>query len=74
MITVGLTVSELAELLDPPVTPVQVWHLVCYTGLKPCGYRRSGQRGRPAALYDARVVLEMHAALVPYTQHAAQAV
>jgi hypothetical protein len=74
---VGLTVKELSELLDPPVTPEQVWHLVCYTRLKPCGYRRSGQRGRPAALYDARMVMELHTAfadlMVPYTQHAAQA-
>lgn len=64
---VGLTVKELALLLDPPMSAEQIWHLVCLAGLKPCGYRRSGQRGRPAALYNARLVMEIHALLVPYT-------
>ena len=70
----GLTVKELADLLDPPLTAEQIWHLVCLAGLQPCGYRRSGKRGRPAALYDARMIMQIHAVLVPYTQHAAQAV
>jgi hypothetical protein len=61
----GLTVKELADLLDPPVTAEQVWHLVCYTRLKPCGYRRTGQRGRPTAVYDARIVMKAHALLAP---------
>jgi hypothetical protein len=66
----GLTIKELADLLDPPVTPEQIVHLICYMGLKPCGRRRSGRRGRPAALYDARTVLAAHAVLVPYTHQA----
>jgi hypothetical protein len=56
---------ELADLLDPPVTVEQVFHLVRYIGLEPCGWRRSGRRGRPTALYDARVVMEAHTLLVP---------
>lgn len=63
--TAGLTVAELADLLDPPVTAEQVYHMVAAIGLKPCGRRRSGRRGRPRALYDAKKIMEVHAALVP---------
>ena len=63
----GLTVKELADLLDPPVTQDQIMHLICYIGLEPCGRRRSGRRGRPAALYDSATVMGAHSALVPYT-------
>lgn len=62
----GLTVKELADLLDPPLTAQQLTHLIYLLDLKPCGYRRSGQRGRPAALYEARKIMAVHAALVPY--------
>lgn len=68
----GLTLAELADLLDPPVTADQLWHLVCYTGLRPCGRRITGRPGRPAALYDARVVMELHALLVPFTRNPPQ--
>src|SRR6266496_6853003 len=62
---VSLTVRELADLLDPPVTVEQVSHLIQYLKLEPCGWRRSGRRGRPAALYEARVIMEAHALLIP---------
>lgn len=61
---------ELANLLDPPVTVEQVNHLIQYIGLEPCGRRRSGRRGRPTACYDAKIVMEAHTALVPFTQRA----
>ena len=70
MVDAGLTMRELADLLDPPVTVEQVRHLVRYIKLEPCGWRRSGRRGKPAALYDARTVMEAHAVLVPFTQRA----
>lgn len=66
----GLTLNELADLLDPPVTAQQVSHLVRYIGLRPCGYRHSGRQGRPAALYEARIIMEAHSVLVPFTQRA----
>jgi hypothetical protein len=59
----GLTLTELAELLDPPVTARQVYHLVRALGLKPVGYRKTGQPGRPAPCYDAKAVMEAHSAL-----------
>ena len=62
----GLTLTELAELLDPPVTARQLYHLVRAIGLAPCGYRRTGQPGRPAPTYDARAVMELHSALGPW--------
>lgn len=61
----GLTVRELADLLDPPVTVEQVIHLVRYIRLEPCGWRHTGRRGRPTALYEAKAVMEAHTALVP---------
>jgi hypothetical protein len=61
---------ELADLLDPPVTIEQVCHLVRYIKLEPCGWRRSGRRGRPTALYDAATVMEAHTALVPFVSRA----
>jgi hypothetical protein len=63
----GLTVRELAALLDPPVTVEQVSHLIQYIGMRPCGWRRTGRRGRPTAEYDAATVMEVHTLLVPYT-------
>lgn len=62
----GLTIRELADLLDPPVTADQVKHMVRAVGLRPCGHRRTGRKGRPTALYDATVILRVHAALVPF--------
>ena len=62
----GLTVHELADLLDPPVTTRQVKCIVAIIGLKPCGYRHTGHPGRPAALYEARVIMEVHAVLMPW--------
>lgn len=59
----GLTLTELAELLDPPVTARQVYHLVRALGLKPVGYRKTGQPGRPAPCYEAKAVMQAHAAL-----------
>lgn len=64
--TAGLTMRELADLLDPPVTVEQVFHMVRAVGLEPCGWRRSGRRGRPAALYDAATVMELHSLLIPF--------
>jgi hypothetical protein len=64
----GLTLGELADLLDPPVTVEQVHHMVRAVGLEPCGYRRSGRPGRPALLYDSATVMSVHAVLVPFTQ------
>ncbi len=61
----GLTMRELADLLDPPVTVEQVFHIVRAVGLEPCGWRRSGRRGRPAALYNAAAVMEAHSLLTP---------
>jgi hypothetical protein len=69
----GLTLRELADLLDPPVTVQQVEHMIRAVGLEPCGKRRSGRRGRPAALYEAKIVMELHAVLVPFLNgHRAQ--
>jgi hypothetical protein len=61
----GLTIAELEELLDPPMSRSQLFHLVRALELNPCGERRSGRPGRPAPCYDAKTIMEAHARLVP---------
>jgi hypothetical protein len=59
----GLTLAELADLLDPPVTVEQVKNLIHAVQLQPVSYRRTGRQGRPAPEYDARLVMQAHGAL-----------
>lgn len=58
--------NELADLLDPPVTVEQVFHMIRAVGLQPCGYRRTGRQGRPTACYDSAVIMELHSLLIPW--------
>ena len=63
----ALTVHELADYLDPPLTVEQVKCLIKLMGLRPCGYRRvQGKRGRPADLYDSRAVMLAHADMIKH--------
>ena len=58
-----LTLAEAAAYLDPPVTREQLAALVgALPGLRPAGTRRRG-RGKPAVVYDAADLLELHAAV-----------
>lgn len=61
-----LTLAELASVLDPPVSPAQLQHLVAAVGLQPGGYRRNGQPGRPQATYDAETIMRLHGCLAPW--------
>jgi hypothetical protein len=61
-----LTLTELASVLDPPVTATQLQHLVTALGIKQAGHRRNGHRGRPAATYDAETVMRLHGAVAPW--------
>ena len=65
----GLTLNELADLLDPPVTIDQVHHMVRLIKLEPCGWRHSGRPARPTALYDAATIMELHSVLIPFMHH-----
>lgn len=64
----GLTVPQLAELLDPPFTVEQVRCLIKLMGLRPCGRLIKGERGRPADLYDSAPVMLAHADMVKHVR------
>lgn len=64
--TVTLTLAEAAQVLDPPVSERQLRAIVAALRLQPCGQRRDGRPGRPAARYDATEILRLHAALAPW--------
>jgi hypothetical protein len=64
--TVTLTLAEAAQVLDPPVSERQLRAIVGALGWRPCGHRRTGQAGRPAARYDAGELMKLHAALAPW--------
>lgn len=60
-----LTLPEAAEILDPPLTEEQLRALVQATGLRPCGFRRTGGAGRPPRTYPAGALMRLHAANAP---------
>lgn len=60
------TVEDATALLDPAMSVEQVRALIRAAGIQPAGHRRTGRRGRPAETYDAEVILQAHAALVPF--------
>jgi hypothetical protein len=64
----SLTVEELADLLDPPMTPTQIRALISVIRLKPCGRRITGNRGRPVSEYDAGIVMAAHADMIRHVQ------
>ena len=64
----SLTLKELTELLDPPMTVDQVKGLIAAIRLRPCGRRINGQRGRPISEYDASIVMAAHADMVRHIQ------
>lgn len=61
---VTFTLAE-AALLLPPLTEPQLRQLVRALGWQPAGRRRTGQAGRPAPVYPAADLFQLHAALLP---------
>jgi hypothetical protein len=47
---VDLTIDELAQLLDPPITREQLAALIGALGIRPVGQRRRPRKGRPALM------------------------
>ena len=64
----SLTLKELADLLDPPMTVTQVKGLIAAIKLRPCGRRVNGRRGRPISEYDAAIIMAAHADMVRHIQ------
>jgi hypothetical protein len=63
---VTLTLSEAAQVLDPPMTERQLRQIVTALGWKPHGWRRTGRIGHPFPTYRAEEILRLHAALLPF--------
>lgn len=66
-VAVTLTLAEAAAVLDPPITETQLRAIVSALRWQPDGYRHTGRAGRPAPAYNATRLMELHAALVPFT-------
>jgi hypothetical protein len=64
---VTLTLAEAATILDPPMAETQLRQIITALAWQPDGYRHTGRAGRPAPAYNATRILQLHAALVPFT-------
>jgi hypothetical protein len=64
---VTLTIAEAAAVLEPPMAEKQLHAIIAALGWKPDGYRLTGRSGRPCNTYNATRLLELHAALVPFS-------
>jgi hypothetical protein len=62
----AFTLAEAAAILDPPISERQLRAIVAALRLEPCGQRRDGRSGRPAARYPAAELMRLHAALAPW--------
>jgi hypothetical protein len=68
ILPVTLTLAEAATVLEPPMTERQL-HAIVVDGLlwQPGGLRHTGRSGRPRNAYNATRLMQLHAALVPFT-------
>jgi hypothetical protein len=66
-VTPTLTLAEAATILEPPITETQLRAIVTALRWKPDDHRHTGRAGRPAPAYNATRLLQLHAALVPFT-------
>ncbi len=66
MPVLGLTIDELASLLNPPMTHRQLADLIAALRIQPIGKRRQPRKGRPALTYDAAELMRLHAAVAPW--------
>jgi hypothetical protein len=62
----GLTLGEFAQVLDPPMSELQLRMIVTALGIEPSGARRTGAPGRPVSCYPASIVMRVHAAVAPF--------
>jgi hypothetical protein len=65
---VTLTLADAAAVLEPPMAERQL-HAIVVDGLrwKPDELRHTGHPGRPRNAYNATRLMQLHAALVPFT-------
>lgn len=63
---VTLTLAEAAMVLEPPVSEQQLRAIVTALGWQPAGWRRTGKPGHPAPVYNAEMLMRLHAVLTPF--------
>jgi len=64
---VTLTISEAAAIFEPPIPAAVLQGVVAALGWQPDEHRRTGRAGRPSNAYNATRLMQLHAALVPFT-------
>jgi hypothetical protein len=71
--SLALTIEEAAAWLDPPVRAAQLRAIIGALEIPRTGTRRrvNGGPGRPYDVYDAGLLLRLHAAIVPFLPCAA---
>ena len=55
-----LTIREALELLNPPMTRMQLASLIILASIEPAEIRRTRRSGRPAAAYPAARIMQAH--------------
>ena len=64
---VTLTINEAAAIFEPPMRADVLHAIVAALGWKPDERRHTGRSGRPCNAYNATRLLQLHAALIPFT-------
>jgi hypothetical protein len=57
---VALTITEIQPILDPVMSASQLRTLLVIAGIGPCGTKRTGAPGHPAAVYPAAEIMRAH--------------
>ena len=65
---VTLTLAEAAAILEPPLTEQQLRRIIQALGWPPDAVRHTGRPGKPVHAYNAARLMQLHAALVPFTR------
>lgn len=63
---VQLTIADAAPLLEPPLPERGLRDIVRALGWQAAGWRQTGRKGHPTALYDWADLCALHAALAPF--------
>ena len=63
---VTLTIAEAVGVLDPPIGERQLRTIIQALAWTPDGWRYTGRRGHPTALYHASRIFTLHHALTPW--------
>lgn len=63
---ITMTIAELTQVLQPPVTVQQLRAMVKAARIQPTGWRPTGKPGHPWPEYDYADIARLHQALLPW--------